>query len=235
MNLITQNAAAKLDYAPSKAYLSKIAKKPNRPSYFVPDGDRIYVDTDSDVWKKMINIRKLKKASGSITGGKGSAAKAKAKAKKSTDAETQKTTKPKKKAPPKARLTFDEHGETPLSDLDVIILERRQVLAKVEKAELETAKLRLDVKRKNIQLEMETKDLIEFAFAEYYFFSYMDKISSDMLRLTKKLKPQIVNFCLERDPEGLLKYLQKEIELSLHEVKVQQKKGLEEMEKEEDA
>ena len=72
MNLITQCAASKLEYAPSKAYLSKIAKKPNRPLFFVPDGDHIYVDTDNAEWQKMIGTRKLKKASGSITGGNGS-------------------------------------------------------------------------------------------------------------------------------------------------------------------
>ena len=237
MNLITQSAASKLAYAPSRAYLSKICNKPNRPNYFVPKDEHVYIDTDHTEWKALIRNRKLAAATGTVVGGNTNNLDPVAK-KTKPKKQSVKKAKPKKRT--EARPLFKKVEPEKIAEKkDPVVIEQemefddmaaRMARAKVEKAELETAKLKWEIRRKKIQAEKETKDLVEFSFAEYYFFSYLEKVNSSMLRLPKKLKPQIVNYCLEKDPEGLLKYLQVEIETTLREAKLQQKKGLEELE-----
>ena len=214
MNLITQNAASKLEYAPTKAYLSRLSKKPLRPGFFVNDEDRIYIDIEHPDWVALIQRRRVAKNVSTVQGGPGGLSK-KRKAPKNTK--------------PDMPNAFDDSDGVDLSKMTESQLAVRATMIKVEKSELEISKLRWEVMRKKIQVERETKDLIEFSFAEYYFFSYLDKVNSSMLRLVKKLRPQLENYCIEQDSEGMLKYLQEEIEITLREAKRQQKKGLEEM------
>ena len=46
MTPLTCGEAARIDFAPHKSYLSRLAKRSDRPGYFVHTGDRWEIDID---------------------------------------------------------------------------------------------------------------------------------------------------------------------------------------------
>ena len=208
MTLKTQHAASQIQGAPSKPYLSKMAHSNNCPKYFVNIDGRLKIDIDHPDWLALIEKRLYEIRAGSMKG-------------KSADQKLKDIAKKNKKR--KKNPVKEDPQEEELDEDNII---RKSIYAKAKQEILKAEQLEYKNQQERLKLKKESMNLIEYQFAEYAFFSFMERSNQALLRMVKKLKPKIVNYCMENEPENILKLMQQEIELTIKTTKDDQKKAL---------
>lgn len=88
------------------------------------------------------------------------------------------------------------------------------------------------IEQSKIDLLKKAGDLAEVEFMKFVYLGYMEKVSIDLLRMTKKLETRMKAFVEEGDYKGLAKLIDKEHSLILATVKKNQKEDLKKWEKE---
>ena len=83
------------------------------------------------------------------------------------------------------------------------------------------------IEMNKMELEKEAKALIETRMAEFLFFSYIERLHSDLLSMPKKIAPIIENLVKEKKPDEVIIRVLREIETILTEVKNAQKADVE--------
>ncbi|NCC66405.1 MAG: hypothetical protein EOM15_17350 [Spirochaetia bacterium] len=225
MNLLTMSAASNIPGSPSKPYFSRVSKDDNvRPAYMVYDSvDKKWkIDIDHRAWKESIERRLFEDKTGSM---KGKCAVQKSHEMRKVEKPVAKKTKANTMPPSWERNLPDETESVDKLELESISARLKLPILKAEQLEYKNEQERL-------KLEREAMNLIEYQLAEYAFFSFMEKTTSEILRTVKKIKPQIINLCMENEPEKILSLLQSEIELMITRMKDQQKKAIEEWKEE---
>jgi len=200
--------AAQIEGAPTRAYLSRLAKKENRPAFFLKDGDSWVIDVDCSTWKELIK-RRAKKAPTTGT--------SKTKQSKSSKTES------------KEKKTFkgeSEIGNNPLEGKSIFQLKLKKLEEDVKEKE---------IKNEISYLEMQKKsgNIIDFNLANYLFFSYMEKANVDFLRAAKKNEARIDNFVKEGKTRAIVKLFENEATAILKEIIKSQKLSLEKWKDEE--
>ena len=199
--------AAQIEGAPTRAYLSRLAKKENRPAFFLKDGDSWVIDIDCSTWKELIK-RRAKKAPTAGT--------SKTKQSKSSKTESKKNTSKRE----------SEIGSTPIDGKSIFQLKLKKLEADVKEKE---------IKNEISYLEMQKKsgNIIDFNLANYLFFSYMEKANVDFLRAAKKNEARIDNFVKEGKTREIVKLFENEATAILKEIIKSQKLSLEKWKDEE--
>lgn len=207
MLLETQNQASTYPWAPSRAYLNKIAQNEARPSYFVEEDGHIKIDITHPEWLALIESRKAKAAK------KKPAKKRKAKASPKTK------TKPE---PPE-----NPQGESFTEQEDFLNTALESKKAKMAQEVEKYRKLKLENEQLEIALRRSAGELIEYAAAEFLFTGYLEKMNIQLLSAPKKLEPVIDNLVKDGNTKGILKRLIREFENMIKEVKRAQKDDIE--------
>lgn len=96
-------------------------------------------------------------------------------------------------------------------------------MAKLRDPILKAENLSYKIEQEKLKLEKEAGNLIDFELAEYLFFGYIERANTEILRLTHKIKPIIINLCNENKPEAIIKRFNRELEAILIEIKDSQK------------
>lgn len=87
------------------------------------------------------------------------------------------------------------------------------------------------IEQERLKLEKESAKLIEYSLAEFLFIGFMEKTNLQMLGMIKKLEPDLINLCRENEPQELLRLLTTNIESVVIDIKNQQKKDVENWER----
>jgi len=111
-------------------------------------------------------------------------------------------------------------------DLEELVFESKKASLneQIHKSKLAEYK----VEKERLAIEKEVGELIDYQLADFLFFGFMDKMANELLRLPKKLEPQIVNLAKEKEYNGIIKLLTREHENVLKDIKTQQLADLKE-------
>jgi hypothetical protein len=85
---------------------------------------------------------------------------------------------------------------------------------------------RFKIEQSKMDLLKKAGNLAEVDYMKWVYLGYMEKISIDLLRMTKKLETRLKAFVEEGDYKGLVKLVDKEHSLILATVKKNQKEDL---------
>lgn len=242
MILKTQGAASHLENAPSKPYLCRISKTAKRPGYFIPRDGKLMVDIEHPEWVEMVNRRadaaQMHTQPGvglqNLTKEKRTPLKKQARV---ADKPVRTLANSVKTVRARAASTEQLAKELAVAKLKrekrMLELADREAEAKVKKVELQTTAIQKDIDKKILEVECAARNLIQYDFAEFYFFSYLDRSNSALLKMVKKLGPKIENLVLQQKTDKLIKLLQTEIESTISEIKILQIKSIKELDKDE--
>lgn len=134
----------------------------------------------------------------------------------------------KKKTPvkPKTPSPEDRAGRYHLPETedekDLARLIQKSTRAKLEEQILKNEQIRYKNEQEKIKLLKGAGELIEYSLADFLFIGYMEKASSDLLGMMKRLEPIIINLVKEGDCKGIIKRVNKDIKAILIEVKKSQ-------------
>ncbi len=207
MNLLTMGAAAKIKYAPSKQYLWQLSKKSDRPDYFFHNGIKWNIDIDNHEWINLLAARQ-------------------ARAENNSNAEAApKKQRPKKEKKPQMQKQ-SKYSPTKISDdgediEDVVRLQREKLKEEVREKKTKNEILFLNLQR-------DSKNTVDIAFGEYLWFTHIDRLHLDLMRLGKKIEPIIDNLVKEGKTREIMKRWQNEIETAIQEAKKSQKDDIKE-------
>lgn len=129
----------------------------------------------------------------------------------------------KEKEKPAVRIN---HDSLDLPDL-IEQSSRSELMKPIQLEELQ----RFKIEQSKMSLLKNAGELAEVEFMKFVYLGYMEKVSIDMLRMTKKLENRIKAFVEEGDSKGLTKLIDKEVSLVLATVKKNQKEDLKRWEK----
>lgn len=125
----------------------------------------------------------------------------------------------------------DDNDFPPLSE-DLTELALRSNEAQLKKHINDERLQQFKIEQSKIDLLKKAGDLAEVEFMKFVYLGYMEKVSIDLLRMTKKLETRMKAFVDEGDFKGLAKLIDKEHSLILATVKKNQKEDLKKWEKE---
>lgn len=88
------------------------------------------------------------------------------------------------------------------------------------------------IEREKLAMEKEAGNIIEKEFAEYLYFSYIEKVNRDLITLTKKLQGKLDMAVKEGSTKKVMKLIDVELKSILKEVKKSQQRDLKSWERE---
>ena len=215
MQLVSQFQATKMQNSPSKQYLSKLSKKEPRPDFFVEQLGKLLIDIDHPEWLAMLNKRSEKN-------GEKPQQKSVKKISKKDIKNIQKPIKKVEEPQQKKEKPVEKKIKKSKDMIDLENLERKYRIAILKEPILKTEKLHYIVEQEKLKIEKEAGNLIEYEFAEFLFFGYLEKANTEFCRLMKKIQPIIINLCNENKPKAIIKRFNREIESIIIDIKARQ-------------
>ena len=224
MNRISQIEASKLEYAPTCAGINKKLKQKVVPGFFVEHENKMLVDTDHMEWKNLIRKRRNSSLKGNNSGER-------------TDIHKPRIPKPIKPV----KLTKPEKPAKPIKPTDPIDIKtiynksekkgiddllKESDRANIMEPILKSKKLQNEIEKQDLELKKTAGEVIEYQLGEFLFFGFIEKGFTDLLSISKKIRPIIENLCKENKPKDILKRYDREISSVLEEIKSQQKKDV---------
>ena len=237
--LISQYAASKIPFAPTKQALNKKAKKIPPPQFFVEVDGKMRVDTDHPEWRDLLNEMQLRRAGDishcGIRAGdvEPPPPRKRGRPKKieSNKQDESEKIKPELLEPPAALGKIKAHGELekikPKDTVrkktkDEIEFDKLYNLAARAKLQSEINKTSIQeyrLEQEKMQLKLRAGQLAEVPYMEFVYISHIEKLQNELLRLTEKIKSKINPFVQEKDTSGVLKILKNEITETIRDVK----------------
>jgi len=230
--LISQYAASKLPFAPSKQALNVKSKKLPPPGFFVEIDGKMKIDINHPEWEMLIESNKIK-----LLGGV-----------ESIQTEMIKP-EPKKRGRPKGKKTSlpaplettplipPTDPEEPLASPDTEDEKKyKKLVKKAAEAKLQgeinkTTISDLKIEQEKMELKKKAGQIAEFEFMNFLYFGYMEKVNTDCLGMMKRLEPILINLVKEGDCRGIIKRVNKELKSIFIEIKKSQSVDIKNWEK----